>query len=328
MTAGSWIYIGTQGILQGTYETFGACARAKFGGSLKGRLVVTGGLGGMGGAQPLAATFNEGVCLVAEVDRARIEKRTRLQTRYLDKMTASMPEAIEWALAAKKSEQAVSIGVLANIADLLAELIKRNITPDVLTDQTSAHDPVDGYVPNGMTYEAALELRRSDRVRYERESFRTMAEHIASMLELQHRGAVTFDYGNNLRGHAVEAVKRGLHSPVHAKGTDSGQGHRQSEVGNRNSFPSTFGPCSAKAPDPSAGRRFPVIRKTSPAPIGPCWRPSPTMNTWPAGSSWPVKRWLSRDCPRDSAGSVTANGPGWGWFSMTWWPGAKCPLRS
>ncbi|MGD8453540.1 MAG: urocanate hydratase [Phycisphaerae bacterium] len=200
MTAGSWIYIGTQGILQGTYECFAAAANQHFGGSLRNRLVVTGGLGGMGGAQPLAATFNEATFLAAEVDRARIERR--LKTRYLDRMTESLDEAIDWALKARQAGQAVSIGWLGNIADLLAELIKRKITPDVLTDQTSAHDALNGYVPNGMTYDAALALRAKDPERYSKESYRTMAEHMRAMLTLQERGAITFDYGNNLRGQA------------------------------------------------------------------------------------------------------------------------------
>ncbi|MBN1514619.1 MAG: urocanate hydratase [Phycisphaerae bacterium] len=200
MTAGSWIYIGTQGILQGTYETFGAAARQHFGGSLKGRLVVTGGLGGMGGAQPLAGTMNESTCLIAEVDRARIEKR--LRDRYLDEVADSLDAAIGRALQAKASGTSVSIGWCGNQADLLAELIRRNVTPDLLTDQTSAHDALDGYVPNGMAYEAALELRRRDPDRYVAQSMRTMAEHMRSMLELKRRGAVAFDYGNNIRGQA------------------------------------------------------------------------------------------------------------------------------
>ncbi|MBI5762100.1 MAG: urocanate hydratase [Planctomycetes bacterium] len=208
MTAGSWIYIGTQGILQGTYETFGACARKHFNGSLAGRLLVTGGLGGMGGAQPLAATMNGATCLVADVDQARIDKR--LRTRYLDKSTNSIGDAIDMALKAQKAKEAVSIGVRANIADLLLELVKRNITPDILTDQTSAHDPLNGYVPNGMTFDAAVALRTSDSEKYKRESLRTMAHHVAAMLELQERGAITFDYGNNLRAFAKEAHERGL----------------------------------------------------------------------------------------------------------------------
>ena len=203
MTAGSWIYIGTQGILQGTYETFAACATRHFGGTLRGRLVVSGGLGGMGGAQPLAATMNEGAFLGVDVDAHRIQRR--LDTRYLDKMTADVDEALKWALEARDAGTALSVGLRANIADVLAELIKRDITPDVLTDQTSAHDPLAGYVPNGRTYEEALALREGDPDRYTCESFRTMAEHMRAMLELQKRGAVTFDYGNNLRGHAQEA---------------------------------------------------------------------------------------------------------------------------
>ncbi|MBM3975704.1 MAG: urocanate hydratase [Planctomycetes bacterium] len=202
MTAGSWIYIGTQGILQGTYETFAAAARAHFGGSLKHRLVVTGGLGGMGGAQPLAATMNEGTFLGADVDRARIEKR--LATRYCDVLIDDLDRAIDQALAWKQQGVAKSIGVVANAVDLLERLIARGITPDVLTDQTSAHDPLNGYVPNRMPYAQALALRKSDPRRYEKESRRTMVEHVKAMIELQRRGADTFDYGNNLRGFALE----------------------------------------------------------------------------------------------------------------------------
>ena len=203
MTAGSWIYIGTQGILQGTYETFAAAANRLFGGTLKHRLVVTGGLGGMGGAQPLAATMNEATALVAEVDAGRIQKR--IDTRYLDVRIDDIDRAIDTALAWKKEGVAKSIGVLCNATELLARLIERNIVPDVLTDQTSAHDPLGGYVPDGMGYAAALALRASDPARYQRESFRTMVRHCELMIELQRRGADTFDYGNNLRGHAKEA---------------------------------------------------------------------------------------------------------------------------
>ncbi|MBK7645466.1 MAG: urocanate hydratase [Planctomycetes bacterium] len=203
MTAGSWIYIGTQGILQGTYETFAASARKLFGGDLAGRLVVTGGLGGMGGAQPLAATMNNATFLGADVDRARIQKR--LDTRYCDVLVEDLDKAIDLALEWKSKKVPKSIGVVCNAVDLLERLIAREITPDVLTDQTSAHDPLGGYVPNGMRYEAALALRTSDPKRYEKESFRTMIEHCKAMLELQRRGADTFDYGNNLRGHAAQA---------------------------------------------------------------------------------------------------------------------------
>jgi urocanate hydratase len=203
MTAGSWIYIGTQGILQGTYETFAASAKRHFGGDLAGRLVVTGGLGGMGGAQPLAATMNHATFLGADVDRARIQKR--LDTRYCDVLVEDLDKAIDLALEWKSKRVPKSIGVLANAVDLLERLIARGVTPDVLTDQTSAHDPIGGYVPNRMSYAAALELRERDPKHYERESFRTMIEHCKAMLELQKRGADTFDYGNNLRGHAAQA---------------------------------------------------------------------------------------------------------------------------
>ena len=200
MTAGSWIYIGTQGILQGTYETFGAAAKKHFGGSLAGKLVLTGGLGGMGAAQPLAATMNEGVCLCVEVDKARIERRIR--SKYLDRWTSDLDEALRWVDEAKTNRKPLSVGFLGNCADVLPELIKRGVTPDVLTDQTSAHDALDGYVPNGMPYAEALELRKADPERYVTESMRTMGEHVRAMLELQRRGAVTFDYGNNIRGQA------------------------------------------------------------------------------------------------------------------------------
>lgn len=203
MTAGSWIYIGTQGILQGTYECFAAAARRHFQGTLRGRLVVTAGLGGMGGAQPLAATMNEGVLLAAEVDQARIDKR--LATGYLDEKFGDLDAAIDRALAAKETGTSISIGVAANAVDLLARLRDRGIVPDVLTDQTSAHDELNGYVPNRMDYAAALALRRADPQRYKAEAYRTMAEHMRLLLELQRRGAVTFDYGNNLRGQALKA---------------------------------------------------------------------------------------------------------------------------
>jgi urocanate hydratase len=203
MTAGSWIYIGTQGILQGTFETLAECARRHFGGALAGRLTVTAGLGGMGGAQPLAVTMNGGVCLAAEVDRTRIDKR--LETRYLDELAPSLAAAIERALGARDRREAVSIAVEANAVDLLEALVARGLVPDVLTDQTSAHDNLTGYVPHGLSYAAALALRRDDPAGYVRRAMASMAAHVRAMLELQRRGAVTFDYGNNLRGQALEA---------------------------------------------------------------------------------------------------------------------------
>ena len=203
MTAGSWIYIGTQGILQGTYETFAEAARQHFGGSLKGRLVVSAGLGGMGGAQPLAATMNEAVAIVVEVDRSRIQRR--LDGRYLDTSTESLDEALRLAEEARAAGRPLSIGLLGNAADVLPQLVERGVVPDLLTDQTSAHDPLNGYVPNGRPHHEALRLRQQDPALYMRESSRAMAEHVRAMLALMRRGAVTFDYGNNIRAHAKQA---------------------------------------------------------------------------------------------------------------------------
>ena len=203
MTAGSWIYIGTQGILQGTYETFGAVAREHFGGTLAGRLVVTAGLGGMGGAQPLAATMNEGVMLAVEVDETRIDKR--LETRYVDRKTRSLDEALAWAREATAAGRALSIGLVGNAADVLPALAERGVVPDVLTDQTSAHDMLNGYVPAGMPLEAAIALRRTDPACYVAAATASAVRHVRAMLELQRRGAVTFDYGNNIRTVALDA---------------------------------------------------------------------------------------------------------------------------
>jgi len=203
MTAGSWIYIGTQGILQGTYETLSAVGRKHFGGSLKGKLALTAGLGGMGGAQPLAVTMNDGVAIVVEVDPHRIERR--LETKYVDIATDSLDEALRLAREALKKGEPLSIALLGNAADVLPEFVRRGITPDILTDQTSAHDELNGYVPNGLPYEEALALRAKDPADYIRRSYAAMAAHVEAMLELQRRGARTFDYGNNIRGQAQKA---------------------------------------------------------------------------------------------------------------------------
>ena len=197
MTAGSWIYIGTQGILQGTYETFAACANKHFGGSLKGKLLVSGGLGGMGGAQPLAATMAGATFLGAEIDPSRIEKR--LKTKYLDKMTDSYKEARDWVMDAKKNNENLSVGLVSDAGDMLERLLADDIIPEVLTDQTSAHDPVFGYVPNGMTVDEAQDLRDYDQKKYKEISLKSMARHVSLMLEMQGKGSITFDYGNNLR---------------------------------------------------------------------------------------------------------------------------------
>src|SRR5688500_8122659 len=203
MTAGSWIYIGTQGILQGTYETLAEVARRHFNGSLRGKLVATAGLGGMGGAQPLAVTMNGGVALVVEVDPARIEKR--LATKYLDESTADIDRAIEQARACALEGTARSIGVLGNAAEVIPALVARGFTPDVITDQTSAHDPLVGYVPDKMSLAEAARMRDADPDDYQRRSIDAMGRHVAAMRELQQRGAIAFDYGNNIRAQAVKA---------------------------------------------------------------------------------------------------------------------------
>lgn len=206
MTAGSWIYIGSQGIVQGTYETYLSLADKHFNGSLKGTLNVTAGLGGMGGAQPLAITMNEGVCLAADVEKWRIQKR--IDTRYIDLMFESIDEAIDRAVQAKQDQEAISIGVVCNAVDLLQRLLDRGVIPDTLTDQTSAHDELVGYFPEGLSVEEANVLRESNPNEYCSRSLDTMARHVRLMLELQKQGAITFDYGNNLRGQAKD--KRGV----------------------------------------------------------------------------------------------------------------------
>ena len=203
MTAGSWIYIGSQGILQGTFETFAEAARQHFDGTLEGKLVVTGGLGGMGGAQPLAATMNKGTFLAAEVDTKRIKKR--LDTKYCDEISDNIDEAIDLALKWKEEKKGKSIAVAANIVDLLDRLIERGVVPDLLTDQTSAHDPLVGYIPQGLSLEKAGEMRENNPKEYLKRSYSSIADHVRCMLTLKEKGAITFDYGNNLRAMAKEA---------------------------------------------------------------------------------------------------------------------------
>ncbi|HLR51409.1 MAG TPA: urocanate hydratase [Candidatus Avamphibacillus sp.] len=202
MTAGSWIYIGSQGIVQGTYETFAECGRQHFDGSLKGTITLTAGLGGMGGAQPLAVTMAEGVCIVIEVDQHRIDRR--LETKYLDVQAKDLEDAIQLAEEAKAKGEARSIGLLGNAAEILPKMIGENFIPDVLTDQTSAHDPLNGYTPVGMTLEEAAYLRQKDPEAYEKKSKQSIATHVRAMLEMQEKGAITFDYGNNIRQVAKE----------------------------------------------------------------------------------------------------------------------------
>lgn len=212
MTAGSWIYIGTQGILQGTYETFAACADKYFKGSLKGKFVLTAGLGGMGGAQPLAATMNGAACLVVEVDRRRIERR--LETKYVDTMTTDLKEALSIISESKKNKRPISVALLGNAADIIPKIAAGKFLPDVVTDQTSAHDTLNGYVPAGMPYEKALELRKKNPQKHVALARKAIAEHVKGMLKMKARGAVVFDYGNNIRAEALGAgVKKAFDIP-------------------------------------------------------------------------------------------------------------------
>jgi urocanate hydratase len=212
MTAGSWIYIGTQGILQGTYETFASCALQHFGGSLAGRFLLSAGLGGMGGAQPLAATMNGAACLVVEVDRARIEKR--LKTKYLDTMSETLEEALAMIREAKEKKRALSVGLLGNAAEIIPKIAAGKFIPDIVTDQTSAHDTLNGYVPSGMSYAKALALRKKNPKKYIALSQDSICEHVNGLLKLQKKGTVAFDYGNNIRGEALmNGVKRAFDIP-------------------------------------------------------------------------------------------------------------------
>jgi len=212
MTAGSWIYIGSQGIVQGTYETFAECGRQHFDGSLKGTITLTAGLGGMGGAQPLAVTMAEGVCIAVEVDQHRIDRR--LETKYLDVQAKDLADAIRLATEAKEAGKPLSIGLLGNAAEVLPEMIKQNFIPDVLTDQTSAHDPLNGYIPTNMTLEEAATLRKSDPKKLEKLARKSIATHVQAMLNMQQKGAITFDYGNNIRQVAKqEGVENAFNFP-------------------------------------------------------------------------------------------------------------------
>lgn len=203
MTAGSWIYIGSQGIVQGTYETFAEAARKHYGGTLKGRFILTAGLGGMGGAQPLAITMNEGVCLAVEADQQRIQRR--LDTGYCDEIASTLDEALNQVREACNQGQPLSIGLIGNAAEVYPEFVRRGIVPDMVTDQTSAHDALNGYIPPGMNLQEANELRKGDPQVYIRRAQEAMVTHVRAMLEMQKRGSIVFDYGNNLRGQALEA---------------------------------------------------------------------------------------------------------------------------
>src|SRR5580765_8629079 len=288
MTAGSWIYIGTQGILQGTYETLASLARRHFGGSMTGRTVVTAGLGGMGGAQPLAATMNGAAALVIEVDPQRIQRR--VETRYLDEFTTSLDVAVSTLAGWARAGEARSMGLLGNAADVLPALVARGVTPDVVTDQTSAHDALNGYVPNGLSLQAALALRERDPETYLAQSMRAMGEHVRAMLDLQHRGSIVFDYGNNIRAQAQQA---GVGDAFDIPGF----------------VPEYIRPlfCEGKGPF-----RWAAL-SGDPADIAATDRAVldlfPHDEALARGFRWPPSEWRIRGCPRASAGSGTASAP-------------------
>ena len=308
MTAGSWIYIGTQGILQGTYETLAALAARHFGGTLAGRLTVTAGLGGMGGAQPLAVTMNGGVALVIEVDESRIARR--LATRYVDEATDSLDTALARCAGWQAAGTARSIALRGNAAELLPAIVARGLVPDVVTDQTSAHDAVGGYVPDGLTLAQAASLRAADPRAYEARSVAAMGRHVAAMLALKRRGAVVFDYGNNIR---AQAVRAGVADAFEIPGF----------------VPEYVRPlfCEGKGPF-----RWAVL-SGDPADIcGPPTRPrsrcSPATRRCAAGFASPRSGSRSRACRRGSSGSVTAIARASGCGSTSWCARGACRRRS
>jgi urocanate hydratase len=291
MTAGSWIYIGSQGILQGTYETFAAAARKRFDGTLHGRLVVTAGLGGMGGAQPLAITMLGGTALCVEVDLQRIERRIR--NGYLDERAADLDDALARLDAARRERRPLSIGLAGNAAEVVPELVRRGVEVDVVTDQTSAHDPLNGYIPAGLTVEQAEALRQTDSDDYLRRVGESALAHVAAIRELAAAGAEAFDYGNALRGLAYEH-------------------------GDRDAFAYPgFVPAYVRP-----------IRPTSTPPTMRSSSCSASRSTSRAGSGWPRSASSSRACRRASAGSATASATGPGCASTRWWPPVRSRPRS
>ena len=306
MTAGSWIYIGTQGILQGTYETFAAVAAKRFGGSLAGTITLTGGLGGMGGAQPLAVTMNGGVAICVECDQSRITRR--IEYGYLDEQADDIDDAVRRAVAARDENKALSIGLLGNAADVFPALLASGAPIDIVTDQTSAHDPLT-YLPRGVAFEDMAALRAEDPEGFTRRARESMAAHVAAMVGFLDAGAEVFDYGNSIRGEAELAGYTGRStSPA--------------------SSPPTSARCSARARARSAGPRCPATRRTSPPPTRPSSTCSRRTSRWPGGSGWPRRRCTSRGCPPGSAGSATASGTWPACASTRWWPRASCPRPS
>jgi urocanate hydratase len=294
MTAGSWIYIGSQGIVQGTYECFAEIARSRYGGSLAGTLTVTAGLGGMGGAQPLAITLNGGVGLCIEIDRGRIERR--VESRYLDEIAGDLDDALSRCDVARAERRALSVGLQGNAADVLPELLRRNVAVDIVTDQTSAHDPLNGYVPNLLTPAEADRLRTQDPHEYIDRARRAMASHCAAIVGFKDRGAEVFDYGNSLR---VEAKLGGFERAF--------------------DYPGFV---------PAYVRRYPEIRLTSSRPTRPSSTSSPTTNRWRAGSALPGSGSSSRGCRRGSAGLDMGSAPAWDCGSTRWWRAASSRRRS
>ena len=293
MTAGSWIYIGSQGIVQGTFETFSAAGEKHFGGDLAGKLIVSGGMGGMGGAQPLAATMTGAAFLGIDVDPERIKKR--LKTGYCDFMVTTLDEALRILKNAVRKKENVSVGLVGNCADVIPELAERGVVPDILTDQTSAHDPLNGYVPNGMTLEAALELRQRDPQAYQERSLDAMARHVEGMLRLQKMGAVTFDYGNNIR---TFAFQRGVKNAYDFPGIRA------------RLYPSAV----LRRPRPvPLGGAYRASRPTFTLPMIWCWNCFPTTAFCGAGLTWRASASSFKGCRQESAGSDTASARSSAW---------------
>ncbi|GAB3894764.1 hypothetical protein GCM10027612_46540 [Microbispora bryophytorum subsp. camponoti] len=306
MTAGSWIYIGTQGILQGTYETFSAVAAKRFGGSLAGTITLTAGLGGMGGAQPLAVTMNGGVAICVDCDPRSVERR--IGHRYLDVRADSLDEALRLAYEARDARRPLSIGVVANAAEALPALLAGGAEIDVVTDQTSAHDPL-AYLPLGVAFEDMAALARKDPEGFTRRARESMARHVEAMVGFQDAGAEVFDYGNSIRGEAsLAGYPRAFDFPGFV--------------------PPTSGRCSARGRARSGGRRCPATRPTSRRPTARSSISSPTTSRWPGGSGWRGSGCASRACPRGSAGWGTASATGPGSGSTTSSPPGRSPRPS
>ncbi|CAM5604569.1 Urocanate hydratase [Streptomyces alboniger] len=305
MTAGSWIYIGTQGILQGTYETFAAVAAKKFGGTLAGTITLTAGLGGMGGAQPLAVTMNDGVAICIDCDPRAIERR--IEHRYLDVKADSLEHALQLAVEARDARRPLSIGLLGNAAELLPRMLAEGAPVDIVTDQTSAHDPL-AYLPVGVDFDDMASAAAKDPAGFTTRARESMARHVEAMVGFMDAGAEVFDYGNSIRGEAqLAGYERAFAFPGFV--------------------PPTSAPSSARARAPSAGRRCPARPPTSQRPTRRSSTSSPRTSPSPAGSSWPASASTSRACPPASAGSATASGTRPVSGSTTWWPPVSWPPR-